>query len=342
MQKEKYFPLYKADVLPSVKMLQKQKDALNEFENKVNTGVYNFIENPCVCRHKKQDDIVITEKDRYGITINNLLCKHCGVIRTEKILDNKSTTLFYNELYRPLYLGEELASANFFKNQEIRGQLLYLTLNKLDILKTVKAALEIGCGAGGIMYPFAKNGINIIGCDYGTAYLDYGKKKGLKLFEGNIVDKQKDESVDMILLIHVFEHFTNPVDDIIKIINKISIGGYLVIEVPSILNIHKIYMRPILFFQNVHTFNFHQMFLNNLFLKLGLEIVYSDEISLIVLKKAEKKIINPEKIVFYTQQLAQQSIKIKKYILTCYVKYEKLKLYIPLKFAYRIYNKLIR
>ena len=110
------FPLYKNDGRASVPLNGLQKEAIKVFMSKIESGVYRLEENPCLCVWSGGHtlDITITEKDRYGIPCRYVLCTHCGFVRQEKRLDDVSTAAFYRDDDRNIYVGQELASGNFF------------------------------------------------------------------------------------------------------------------------------------------------------------------------------------------------------------------------------------
>ena len=56
----------------------------------------------------------------------------------------------------------------------------------------------------------------------------------------------EDESIDLLILSHVMEHFTNPIEEMIEVIKKVTINKYLLIEVPGIFYMDKVYLYPIL------------------------------------------------------------------------------------------------
>ena len=292
------FPIWKNDKISIVKFNDLQKKQIKNFHQKVADGEYNYINNKCLCGNVDlQLDVTISNKDRYGIPCKNLLCKKCGLIRISEKLDNDSTSKFYNNEYRDIYDGEELASASFFEEQKAYGMkfkaLVEAHTKKEDILNV----FEIGCGAGGILYPFYKEGKKVSGCDFGYKYLKFGISKGLDIYEGEIsVLKTPKKSQDLIILSHVLEHINEPIKFINEIAEYINDEKYLLIEVPGIFDIKKSYFNPLLYFQNAHTFNYYEYYLNVFFNSLGFKVIYGDERCTFLLQKPKnwnsKKIIS--------------------------------------------------
>lgn len=282
------FPLYKNDGKALVSLSKYQKKSLNKLINLINIGELKLIDNYCICGNNNlENDIVISEKDRYGIPVSSILCSKCGLIRSGKIFDEYSNNLFYKNFYRDLYVGQHNPDNKFFYDQVIRGEQFLSLINKNKILDNILDVVEIGCGAGGILYPFYKNNKDCRGFDYNEDYLKLGRKFDLNLILGDWKNFLNDNSVDLIILSHVMEHFTDPVEEVNNIIKKIKPGKYLLVEVPGIFYMNKIYLNPLLYLQNAHVYNYYYEYLNKFFTTFGLEIVCGDERCTFLLKKPE-------------------------------------------------------
>ena len=74
-------------------------------------------------------------------------------------MTQKSYNQFYDIEYRKLYVGKEVATKEFFRNQYYRGKRIYQYLeNNLKINLTNQKVLEVGIGAGGILQYFKEKG----------------------------------------------------------------------------------------------------------------------------------------------------------------------------------------
>lgn len=278
------FPLYKNNSKSALTLTTAQRQAINAFMNKISSGLYNLEDNPCMCGG--HNDVVVTEKDRYGISCRYVLCRNCGLVRLEKRLDDVSTALFYRDDYRNIYVGEELASEEFFAAQIHSGErFCTLAEEHTDFMK-IHSVFEAGCGAGGILYAFKQRGKNVSGCDFGQKYLQCGQEHGIALYEGEPdFAKTPPNSQDLVILSHVLEHLNRPLDYLNTLIEMTAPEGFLLIQVPGILSIREQYSRPIGYFQNAHVNNFYGHYLECLFTTLGLDIVCGDEVCTFLLRK---------------------------------------------------------
>jgi SAM-dependent methyltransferase len=97
--------------------------------------------------------------------------------------------------------------------------------------------LDIGCGNGSFLYNLGLHGeFELFGIELpGKSAERASKIKGLSLTMGELKESTfKENSFDVITLIHVFEHLHNP-KQILEIINKIlKPEGVLLIEFPNI------------------------------------------------------------------------------------------------------------
>lgn len=280
-------PINRNDGVSVLELNATQKKSLEEFLLKVSSGELNYIENRCLCGNQdKKFDVLITEKDRYGIPCRNFLCKKCGLIRQGEILDEESTYKFYSNYYRSIYVGSSVPSNIFFEDQVKRGYVFIEFIQNKISLNTINKVFEVGTGAGGILWPFFELGKQVSGCDYGESYLQFGMDKDMELYIGEL-DKEKTEpnSQDLLIISHVMEHFNDPVKELNNLIDVVKEGGYLLIEVPGSLSVGSTYANPAFYFQNAHVNNFNGGFLNLFFGYLGLEIVAGNEKCTFILKK---------------------------------------------------------
>ena len=310
------FPIWNNDGKAVVDLNSLQKKQIDIFINKVNSKEYKFVENPCLCGNTNKNlDIVVAQKDRFGISCENVLCKKCGLIRVKDRLNDESTAGFYMNEYRDIYVGKEQATDEIFNSQSKRGQTFLNLISKYVNLSEIENVFEIGCGAGGILNPFYKINKQVSGCDFGEKYLKFGQDKELNLYQGEINEnKTPKNSQDLIILSHVMEHLNNPLQTMNEIIDFIKPEKYLLVEVPGIFNIPKTYFNPIRYFQNAHVHNYYYYYLKIFFETLGLEVIYGDERCTFILKKPanwkkEKNLIVYDSELSYWAQTVEKSVK---------------------------------
>ena len=208
---------------------------------------------------------------------------------------------------------------DFFSKQLIRGGWIYDLLDKkINIDNDILNVLEIGCASGGNLYPYYKKGKNISGFDYDQKFTSFARDKGMNVLCGDYYNKIEENSQDIVLLVHVLEHFTDPVKEMVKIISKVKYSGYLYIEVPGVMDMSDSLFSPLKYFQNDHIFHFNETYLKSFFVVLGLKIIHSDEKCRFILRKPNELCMPTDYSFNFDLKKVVDSIKLvlkKKYFL---------------------------
>ena len=205
---------------PFLKLNKLQKRIKADIEEKINKTIYNFEETQCpVCKIIKT--IPLAEKDRYGLYNPTVICKKCGLLFSNPRMSFESYCQFYEKEYRLLYAGETSFQMELFQTQMELGREIANFFEESNIDLKNKNIIEIGCGAGGILYYFQKNyNAKVSGCDLTSDAISYGKNQyELDLKHGNIEVFNQTHGIDIIIYNHVFEHILDINDELDKIKN---------------------------------------------------------------------------------------------------------------------------
>jgi SAM-dependent methyltransferase len=245
----------KAHGKPLLSLSENQASAILEVREAIDNETYRLSPNPCLCG--VQDDVLVACCDRYGLEIQTVLCRSCGLMRTDPYLDEESIVHFYEMNYRQIYTGEPQASPDFFDHQVTHGEQIIRFLEMAGV-PPLRRVLEIGCGAGGILLAFRQNGSEVAGCDFGKHYLEYGLQQGLHLEYGDVTSLFRYAPVQLVILSHVLEHFRDPVGELRKIRSLLDPNGYLYVEVPGLFYIGEAYAWGDVgrYLQNAHVYHF--------------------------------------------------------------------------------------
>ncbi len=270
---------FKNDGIAELKLNAVQSAAKKEVEEKIEGKIYSFESINCVICGSHNAE-VLSEKDRYGLDCNTLICKDCGFAYTSPRMTEDSYAKFYDSEYRRLYVGTEKPGDVFFNDQKFRGEKIYRYIgSKINLNSRKIKVLEVGCGAGGILEVFRAAGHEVFGLDLGDEYLTYGKDKfGLNLKKGVINDLPNDFKADIIIYSHVLEHILDLNRELGFIKEKLADNGLVYIEVPGLKFIHSTYeMNFLKYLQNAHTFHFTKNSLSALFTNNGFSCLQADE-----------------------------------------------------------------
>ncbi len=301
---------YRNDGRATLELNQLQIRIKQQIETKIDTGHYRFEQANCpVCTGSNFQ--TLAEKDRYGLACQNVVCCSCGLVMINPRLSDSSYNEFYDQEYRPLYTGKNANAANFFQGQLKRGQRLYQFLQQRDLLPSKKQpfVFEVGCGAGGILSYFAKQGFRVKGIDLGAEYLTYGvEQHGLDLQVGTIHDIELDTVPDLVIYSHVIEHIPDPNLELLRLTAIVGPESLVYVEVPGIKNLSLGYRKdPLRYFQNAHTYSFSLTSLNNLFANNGFHQLTGNEFVKAVFRKqsgGNNEIVNDyQPVTTYLQKM---------------------------------------
>ena len=229
------------------------RDAVNA---KMDSNEYKMVHNPCLCG--ASDDEIIAVRDRYGIKVNTVICKHCGLVRTSPYYDEESLGKFYNTEYRPLYTFWNNDFELFFAQQTRTGERILDNLRKhIGFVPKGKIVYEIGTGMGGILHPFMIQGAKIKGVDLGQEYIDIGKTKGLDLEVGSTDTLKQYPKADLLILSHIVEHIVDPITFLTQCRDIVDDKGVIYVAVPTIEMVGTAYRNNIFgYLQNAHVYDF--------------------------------------------------------------------------------------
>ncbi len=268
-----------------------QQTGIVRLISKIENGTYKRNKSGCLCGNRDTRlDEVISRLEMHGIELEVLLCRKCGLIRSADVFDAQSNAEYYRHEYREILHGGSNVVEEFFTSQLVRGTSFLNILTRTRIIQEIESVMEIGCGSGGVLYPFHSIGKKVSGYDYDNDYLEYGRNKGMEMFclEEN-ASSIPQTAPDLLILSHVVEHFLNPKQELTQCIEKVKPGKYLLIEVPGIFcssTKRELHGYPVRYFQLAHVIQFfYRDYLEIFYSAFGLEIIYGDETATFLLKK---------------------------------------------------------
>lgn len=234
------------------------------------------------------------KKQKYKVVKNN----RYGYLHLSPIPREKTLSKFYqNEYYKLIRKGGRAPEIRRLVNKDTKEakserRWICATLYK-DISYVInkyapgKRLLDIGCGAGDLLYFMKKEGFNVLGLEPSIEAASIARSKGLDVCNLSLekflsyYKKEKIKVFDTITLINVLEHVPDPAN-VINISRMIlKPNGILCIRVPNDFNELQILAKNkynkqdwwVAAPDHINYFNFAslKMFLR----KLGFESVYS-------------------------------------------------------------------
>lgn len=274
-------PIFRYTGRAHIRLAKRQKAVRDVLIGKLSQGIYRLEEVKCLCG--MMDDLIISETDRYGLPLKTVICRGCGLLRSNPRLDKNSLTEFYINEYRDLYMESKEVEEGYFQNMIVRGREIIglirkycngIEFNNMDVL-------EIGCSASGILLPFLEAGATVKGYDYDQRYLDYGNNFNSSLnlcFGGLETLEAKNKKYDLIIVNHVLEHLSKPETGLDAIKRNLKENGILYIGVPGLRNPAYYYSSVISFLGSLHIGHlFHFTELSLIRLLKNFETIYTND-----------------------------------------------------------------
>ena len=144
-----------------------QLDIRNKLNKKIQNNDIQFEDVSCLCGRNDSD--LICSFDRYGLDQKTVICRYCGLIRSNPRMTEEEYRYFYeSDTYRLIYDGENIEE-HFRRKFDEPDKYLNEGKNILERMKKFKQVdesvniLEFGCGAGYNLMPFLKEGANCTG-----------------------------------------------------------------------------------------------------------------------------------------------------------------------------------
>ncbi len=224
-----------------------------------------------------EPEVVVGEVERYGIPLRTVLGTRSGLMRSDPYYTDEYLARFYRDHYRNLYRPRRFSHSWFFAEQVRSGQRLFDRL--ADRLPSAPArVLDVGCGMGGMLVPFHFAGWAARGCDHGEEYVARGRSLGLNVRVGGTELFTGEESFDLIILSHVLEHVSEPVEFLRQVASLLKPTGLCHIEVPGLLNLQQWYNGDILeYLQNAHRWHFTAATIEAVARRAGLGVIECDQ-----------------------------------------------------------------
>jgi len=183
----------------------------------------------CICGESEYK--LISLFDRNGLFLPSIICSNCHTIRYKNYIKSDQLNEFYSETYQRFYGRKN--NLNVESRQKSSAKILLSSINTIK----AKRICEIGCSQGhtvGTLQKFLEceaYGFDLDNSDILSASKQY---PSTNYYRGDCFSKDLPDNIDLVYLIHVFEHLPSPHAFLEFIKSKMSANGALIIVVPDI------------------------------------------------------------------------------------------------------------
>jgi 2-polyprenyl-3-methyl-5-hydroxy-6-metoxy-1,4-benzoquinol methylase len=159
---------------------------------------------------------------------NYLRCTECGFVFAYP----RIPVPYQDEAEYDIHKSDVAYNARL-ANYEIRFNAI-----KKYLVNGTTECLDVGTHTGIFLQLLKSKGFNGIGIEVNRSAAEFGRQKyGVKIVSGTLEKMVGQGSYDLVTLFNVFEHFDDPLSELIHLKNLTKINGILVIEVPFIFTL---------------------------------------------------------------------------------------------------------
>jgi SAM-dependent methyltransferase len=221
-------------------MTNVQRRALQDLKQELQAGALTFFYQACPCG-EESEHFGVANQDRYGLAVNYVCCKNCGLVRLFPNMNETSWRKFYERNYPVLRNSiDKSAPGNYevlFAQEVKEGKRIFKSPHmqiERSTHTTRPKLLDVGCGYGGMVQLASEHGYDGYGCDYDPNAVGFAVSKGLDIRLGGIEQFAKEhEQFDLIIMSHVLEHVTEPSVFLKSAAELLKPGGHIYIELPG-------------------------------------------------------------------------------------------------------------
>ena len=217
------------------------------------------------------DSSPLENKVQFGLPFVTVVCRHCGLVFINPRPKREELISFYINEYHQYYgLSNHAKSWNVQKNPNTkRGEKIYNSAKRW--LRDADHILEIGAGHGGNLIGLHRllPNSSIYAIEPGEQQQTQLPKHGVSVI-GRFYDIEKHDltKYQVILLIHILEHFLSP-KSVLEKLHDESKNPLLIIIVPSLRTLRRFVPLRHYFLRIVHLFYFNVEVLTNLLRMTG-------------------------------------------------------------------------
>lgn len=217
----------------------------------------------------------IGRKMQHRLDLATVVCMTCGLVFTNPVPPRHVYERFYSEAYAAYYghlYVRPQGPARTAMPERVRQWLDWIAARKQ---LAGSRLLEVGPGLGLFLWWARQAGADAIGLDPSHELCDALTQEGLPCLVGSLETADLEGPFDIIVMLHVLEHFYDPNAALARVRALLKDGGLVVVEVP---NIHKPFRSlDRYFFRYVHLLTLSPATLSGLLNKHQFSVEFMDE-----------------------------------------------------------------
>ncbi len=194
----------------------------------------------------------IAHRDRKGNPLETGICTRCGLVSHLPLPDEAQIARYYAEAYRRDYHGESVPAARRVMRAWRNGERIHHLLAPHVV--SGGRVFEVGAGLGCTLKVFQHHGFRASGIEPNRDFNRYSRQSlRADVANRNLFETDAQEAHDLVLLVHVIEHFRSPTRALMKIREFIREDGLLFVECPNVTAPFATFSR-LFHFAHIHNF----------------------------------------------------------------------------------------
>ena len=190
-----------------------------------------------------RNDVVVGTRDRDGHPLRTVLCQTCGLVWTNPRPTTAEMNAYYGTTYRADYKGQRTPPLRkivrgFIGAADRRTMLRPLLTPRKGAPsdRVPPRMLDVGCGAGELVYLMRHDGVDASGLDPGIEFAEFARAVLEVPIQTAAVDAAvvPPASQDLVTMFHALEHVPDPRGVLSTVLGWLTPGGHLLVEVPNI------------------------------------------------------------------------------------------------------------
>ena len=194
-----------------------------------------------VCETAATKQRVLATRERHDLPLTTSFCPTCGLAMFNPMPDAEFLSYFYGEVYQRFHRTPE-PSQRIFNLESNRSQRLIQAMR--NHLSPGAVVLDIGASAGHVLAHLGEAlpemDLRLTGVEPDQRYVDYANThlEGVTLHCAMFEEYEPAEAIDLIMLMHTFEHIRDMSTCLRRVHEVLSPNGLLYIETPNLFNAH--------------------------------------------------------------------------------------------------------
>ena len=210
----------------------------------------------------------VSRRDRRGQELLTCVCTRCGLVAHQNIPTEDELNAFYATRYRHEYHGETSPSARRVMRAWRNGLRIHRQL--APWLEPGERVFEVGAGIGCTVKVFDLAGHPAAGIEPNHGFQQYSRERlHAAVDDAYLFDLPPRPAHDLVLLVHVIEHFRSPREALVYLHRLIRPSGRLYVECP---NLGAPFTTRSKLFHFAHIHNFTPATLETLARRCGFEV----------------------------------------------------------------------